>query len=1232
MPLPLTESMLKQCMPGATMENIRKYLPYLNTYMEEFQINTDRRIAAFLGQIAAESADLYYTSEISPRNYDFRADLGNTSAGDGMKFKGRGLIQLTGKANYRAYSMFAFGDETLLNSPEILNNDPEHAVQSACWFWAMGRSMNLNGLAENGDYNAITKAINGGYNGYTKRVQAYNQANAALGTGIYFEGDPNITNDSQYSKFAQEIYGEAGADYDVTGLNPSSLDFTKIELNIENAEADVVNKSWGSRSNGLEESDFIGLKQYLLYLTSKLYPQSLVPFVELIPIFATEKATRTKDWNSQYKPLSPAEVITTGLERFGYNPKSRDERDIPQKEDTTFINEQRFDKTGERLLKLSEQGGTDLFTNDPFQESTSSFNVFNEEGEAINKARGYGYKIFGSINVSPAVQGGGLSKAGGVGLTGVEIEAGSQVHNGLTSVTVKIKDVLGNKFMDINSPWSLLLNARPGQSTADYYFRFGWQVRIPKMGRPDDEQGQRFWNHEGWKLFGSLNGEGEDAYDNGVEMKRYINSMAAKCDGYLTLTQSPMKEAMLSPGYSLNEDGRFVINRGLHKWMHYLPLSLVQPQLSVDPQDGSIEAVLNFRTIAAITNCIAPINGIGHHSKTKTAVNEAPDGNISLSDLMRVFVEDSNDYIKNNTSLKNVGGGEKSAFFTGTDMKSWLTVIGGAGTESYIDINPDTVIVKINQELLEKINKATPKDTTLLIHWVNEVLQENSMAIVSAGDKDHAITLGSATFNGGFVIAYDSEHKKGASGEVVSGKDLAAKDLTFGDFLEYTNNLSTNDKYVGKRLEIQDDVFAFRFQGSLVESITIDKQLNPSESTILINDNLANQYGESSSAPAETNRRGVITKGSRTEEGIQKQNTPPNKVNVRDKQLYLKALLQTMLAVNIRAICHPWIKLCRPVYIKGMGIWDGKYMVTKVKHSFGMDGKFVSDINAYRILTHNQSLLDKDGRLINAMNNPNAKYASRVSPAIRRNAPRRQTPAVTQYVGDEINYLDLSDPTDIRTVQRERFVLRDELENELHQLHPDEKHRFRSFIYTYERQFPNQIIISSSYRTFAEQKDIRENPNNPFYDPQAAKPGYSMHNYGLAIDINVLMANGVLLRKSDIFVDGIQTSINADDLDALWRESAIVSHARKYGLIWGGTFFGYRDRVHFGLDATYDKNILYKMATTQFGSNVNYIAGNRIQLYGNSNNTTFNIRENLGLMSTPGYVPDGSISRTIGGN
>jgi putative chitinase len=145
--------------------------------MDEFGIDTPLRQAAFVAQIAHESGSLRYVRELaSGAAYEGRGDLGNTQPGDGIKFKGRGLIQITGRSNYRACSVALFGDERLLQTPALLENMAP-ACRSAAWFW---KTHGLNQWADAEDFTRITRIINGGVNGLADRLAFYVRAKGIL--------------------------------------------------------------------------------------------------------------------------------------------------------------------------------------------------------------------------------------------------------------------------------------------------------------------------------------------------------------------------------------------------------------------------------------------------------------------------------------------------------------------------------------------------------------------------------------------------------------------------------------------------------------------------------------------------------------------------------------------------------------------------------------------------------------------------------------------------------------------------------------------------------------------------------------------------------------------------------------------------------------------------------------------------------------------------------------------
>ncbi len=180
----ITEDLLGAVMNHARPEDIADFVGPLNVAAQEYGIDTPGRLAAFLAQVTVESDHLWharahYGTErgeeyASGEAYEGRHDLGNVQPGDGVRFKGRGLVQVTGRANYARVSA-ALGVDFVAN-PDLLL-DPKRASLSAAYFW---KSHGLNELADGGDFVAITKRINGGLLGEERREAAHGRAENAL--------------------------------------------------------------------------------------------------------------------------------------------------------------------------------------------------------------------------------------------------------------------------------------------------------------------------------------------------------------------------------------------------------------------------------------------------------------------------------------------------------------------------------------------------------------------------------------------------------------------------------------------------------------------------------------------------------------------------------------------------------------------------------------------------------------------------------------------------------------------------------------------------------------------------------------------------------------------------------------------------------------------------------------------------------------------------------------------
>lgn len=170
--------MIKTAVPTVNKERLEQFVNDCNKYSEQFGINTTLRMIHFLAQVFHESGQLKYVEEIaSGKQYEGRKDLGNIVSGDGVRFKGRGYIQLTGRKNYQAYANSGYCVGNLMSHPEWLCNSPGN-VKASMWFW---QSRGLNELADRDDVRAVTKRVNGGYNGLAQRQYYYRRFKRSIG-------------------------------------------------------------------------------------------------------------------------------------------------------------------------------------------------------------------------------------------------------------------------------------------------------------------------------------------------------------------------------------------------------------------------------------------------------------------------------------------------------------------------------------------------------------------------------------------------------------------------------------------------------------------------------------------------------------------------------------------------------------------------------------------------------------------------------------------------------------------------------------------------------------------------------------------------------------------------------------------------------------------------------------------------------------------------------------------
>lgn len=209
----LTDDELRQIMPNCPAARRADYLPFMQQAMEEFDITSYLRETAFLAQLAHESGELRYMEELaSGAAYEGRKDLGNTQPGDGKRYKGRGPIQLTGRANYTKYGQLLGLD--LVNNPTIAATK-EVGFRIAGEFWKLN---GLNELADVQDFKQITKRINGGYNGLDDRTMYYDRAKRVMSID-----NPGGSKDSTASSDSTPGYPGSPLRLGSTGANVLAL-------------------------------------------------------------------------------------------------------------------------------------------------------------------------------------------------------------------------------------------------------------------------------------------------------------------------------------------------------------------------------------------------------------------------------------------------------------------------------------------------------------------------------------------------------------------------------------------------------------------------------------------------------------------------------------------------------------------------------------------------------------------------------------------------------------------------------------------------------------------------------------------------------------------------------------------------------------------------------------------------------------------------------------------------
>jgi putative chitinase len=197
---------LDQCIDNPKID---LWFDALNQYLPEQGIDSVPRVAGFISQTQHESNDFkvlqenlnyswqglrsifskYFRSDdaakeyhrqpekIANRVYANRMGNGDERSGDGWKYRGRGILQLTGKSNYLNCSLDLFNNDILVKDPDLLRQ-PDYAILSACWFW---KKNGLNSFCDAMDVKTLSYRINGGWNGLEDRIEKWEHALAVFG-------------------------------------------------------------------------------------------------------------------------------------------------------------------------------------------------------------------------------------------------------------------------------------------------------------------------------------------------------------------------------------------------------------------------------------------------------------------------------------------------------------------------------------------------------------------------------------------------------------------------------------------------------------------------------------------------------------------------------------------------------------------------------------------------------------------------------------------------------------------------------------------------------------------------------------------------------------------------------------------------------------------------------------------------------------------------------------------
>ena len=545
-----------------------------------------------------------------------------------------------------------------------------------------------------------------------------------------------------------------------------------------------------------------------------------------------------------------------------------------------------------------------------------------ESGIIVKSQRKVGVRVYGQLVLSPGAIANVPSKPGPIGFKELVVQAGAQCDNGIALISMKLQDVQGNKFTDLASPWSFIYDARPGNIGGDFWFRYGWQVRCPDPNDKASPTSRLFWSHPGWALFGE---DVKNFIKNNlspsnpcVMLTQAINGMGMPDPSISPDASSPMLYTLFDEGLIYNESsGTVTISRNQGFLLqNYVKLSLLNPELEVD-ENAAMTAKLNFRTTGAIAQSIPLVFARNTRLLAKTT-RVVTLGNLILTIMSDMTIANFfviTDDEKRNNQIQTTNAYFKKIYNT-REFGNLVYILGleeGGNTGS---IHPDEIILEIDDDYIKEILTPSKDSEDTIIRWFRNVLQDNGCELNSAA------TGSGAGINSAWVITVTEDYDKN----------------NYVPLKKVTN--STKTKYVDvlDLVTSEKDVFSYRFQGSLVNSINIEKTETPNALKIQADFDVSD---------FETTKN-ADKKSSLTLEDLQTIFKPKSTLAVREKNL--RILFSQLQTVKVLCMAHPWMGPGKRIFIKGMGFFDGEYLVLEVTHTLSNDLAFKTEFKAARML------------------------------------------------------------------------------------------------------------------------------------------------------------------------------------------------------------------------------------------------------------------------------------------